>query len=311
MCGVWCRWQDHSCNPDWTRHIIVDFLSSTALLDDLALDGIDVNLQCSMGRFPALQRLRITTANQRSPTSAVSPIAQVVSHSTNLTSLTLSGADDRSILSQLWATLAREQIHLTHITAGAGDPLLAYLCSYVGLRSLTLLNPDAASSDAKAARLADIFYSRALPHHAHSLVGLTCRAGYRGRWNFGTHNAAAIARLRALERLHMSVDPDGILGCVRARPGVSHPDANTAVLFLEVAAQLPVLVEVSISPPGSDSEEYAGALNEVVARFKLHSHSPAVARRIEHAGGSGFVFFRSFTLEHRFGVREFHVTNKS
>ncbi|KAJ7146616.1 hypothetical protein C8R44DRAFT_562088, partial [Mycena epipterygia] len=100
------------------------------------------------------------------------------------------------------------RIRLTDIcTNRVTSDLLAYLASYSGLENLVLRGADNGTRTPEEANcLADDFFRTVLPHHATTLVELSCPAHYECRWSFGTHNVDAILQLHRLRILKMSVD---------------------------------------------------------------------------------------------------------
>lgn len=176
------------------------------MLDNFQLhngDGRAVDV--SLPRLSGLRTLKVTPP--RSPTAPlVRHISRVIVRSRLLSALHLHGG---AVCTPIYNTLRKEQIWITDltVTGGAGEPLLAYLDAYSGLQRLTLGHPDAEGAHTPAGALrTDRFFHTALLGHAGSLRLLRCAANTAGRWSFGAHNAAAVAKLQALEELEMSVN---------------------------------------------------------------------------------------------------------
>ncbi|KAJ6449677.1 hypothetical protein C8R45DRAFT_144428 [Mycena sanguinolenta] len=146
----------------------------------------------------------------------------------------------------LWDRLREEGIRLSEIcTDWITEGLLEYLSSYSGLEQLTVTCADAETAE-ESNRRTDKFFNNALPHHAQSLVSLSCRGDSKGRWSFGTHNIGALSLLHKLNYLRMNVNSvlleDDIIKIETDSEG-----RTTVHRFLDLVNQLPI-TDAAIMP---------------------------------------------------------------
>ncbi|KAJ7803051.1 hypothetical protein B0H14DRAFT_3487792 [Mycena olivaceomarginata] len=140
---------------------------------------------------------------------------------------------------------------LNEITTNVVTPeLFNNLSSYYGIEKLVLLYPDGGSRN-DSDRLADTFFETDLPRHATSLVELSCSAGYKSRFSFGTHNVDVISLLHNLKYLEMSINA-GI--SVEAEKADIDP---IVMLLLETVATLPALRGLTINSAETESNRGA------------------------------------------------------
>ncbi|KAJ6552825.1 hypothetical protein B0H19DRAFT_949973, partial [Mycena capillaripes] len=111
----------------------------------------------------------------------------------------------------IWNILLTEKIHLKDLTTDSvTNEFIEYVSSYSGLERLSLLHSGGNVGFAEADTLADLFFEKALPCHADTLVAFGFSAAYEGRWSFGSHNVEIISRLVCLASLETSVNLEDI-----------------------------------------------------------------------------------------------------
>ncbi|KAJ7227560.1 hypothetical protein C8J57DRAFT_1730900 [Mycena rebaudengoi] len=286
---------------------ICKFLNTSKSLDELQLD-IQGIVDVSSLKVRSLRKFTLKSPRWQSRfdfswmTPPLEPpmyanISQVVAQN-QLTSLHLEGTDKWAMV---WSTLRtnsdESQVKLTEITTNVvTSGLFDYLSSYSGIEKLTLLYPDGGSRN-NSDHLADMFFGIVLPHHATSLVELSCSAGYESRFSFGTHNVDVISQLRKLKSLEMSInagvvrrvdtpddvwiDEDGTkIPIVSIGISVEAEQADidpVVMLLLETAATLPALCSLTINSAETESNRGAWCGNG-----RIH-HTGAVDAAIEKA----------------------------
>ncbi|KAF7345666.1 hypothetical protein MVEN_01586300 [Mycena venus] len=175
------------------------------------LNGI-ADLFPSLPQPLALTELRLTGCNLRLDHGTLP-------HLRSLRSLWLSYSSGK-----IWETLRIECIHLSEIhTDYVQQALLEYMSSYSGLERLTISGADETNqgdeddgdegdgdeddSDKEHLEpLAEEFFTTALPRHKGSLVALSCRGVWEGKWSFGAHNVDLLSQLHRLKSLRMNVN---------------------------------------------------------------------------------------------------------
>ncbi|KAK6977711.1 hypothetical protein R3P38DRAFT_2809979 [Favolaschia claudopus] len=180
---------------------------------------------------------------------------------------------------EIWSCLRKEGVWLREVeTDAVSEELLGYLASYSdSLERLVLMYADG-GNEQQNERLADMFFEDVLLRHAGSLVELSCRGAYEGRWSFGAHNAGKIAAMRRLRTLRMSVNTV----CVwsedgdreSARPGY-HVECdvegeNMVHRFLKLIDQLRI-VEAAVFPASPESSRHSS-----FAIYHLHDGARAI-----------------------------------
>ncbi|KAJ7616575.1 hypothetical protein FB45DRAFT_1063982 [Roridomyces roridus] len=243
-------------DPLWQREAIANFISRAPALEEFGLDMIHISLDS----FPVpsargLRKLDLTVYPwPRSDDNAgqYNSITQLIAAQEHLTCLVLNGPVQWT---ELWVALREAQIHLAEITTTIVSPdLFKYLLSYTGLRKLDLGCQDA-GSQAGNDRLADTFHETVLPHHADSLVELSCPGRYESRFSFGAHNMHVISQLPQLTSLAMSLNS-------AARESTYSQSSESLVyteieptsvnLLLDTASNLPTLRNLTIHAADSD-----------------------------------------------------------
>ncbi|KAJ6598389.1 hypothetical protein DFH09DRAFT_1394595 [Mycena vulgaris] len=242
-------WNNGNGDPNGFEDAVVEFIDSFTTLDELQL--VDPpNL--TLAHLSGVRTLKLS-APVLTP-----PILQVIAHSRALSCLHLhSPSPPGSTWTDVWALLRTEKIELAElsVTGGGSDAFLAYLGSYAGLKHLSLSEPENTTGSA------DIFFAHVLPRHAASLETFRCAPGSEGRWSFGAHNANALLGLRILVTLKMSADSSD----VSLASTESHK--NVVELFVDVAAQLPALRNLSLVATGP---AYNGGTSRRAAAMAAH-----------------------------------------
>ncbi|KAJ6598396.1 hypothetical protein DFH09DRAFT_1356649 [Mycena vulgaris] len=261
-------WSDGSGDPHGVRDAVVEFIESLPTLDEFQLaHGVDPpNL--SLSHLSGVRTLKLSA-----PVSALrtQPILQVIAHSRALSCLHLQSLSSGSTWTDIWALLRAEKIELAElsVTGGGTDALLAYLGSYAGLKHLCLSDSEDTTGSADT-------FAHVLPRHAATLETLRCPAGSDGRWSFGVHNANALLGLNDLVTLEMSANS------VDVGRLSTETHKNVVELFIDVAAQLPVLRHLSMvatGHPGGRGPAGNGLHRAMVGmqiREILESYGPSV-----------------------------------
>ncbi|KAF7345681.1 hypothetical protein MVEN_01587900 [Mycena venus] len=166
-----------------------------------------------------LSSLRLTTKHpgMSSPLNGIAdlfPSLQLdhgsIPHLRSLRSLWLSYSSGK-----IWETLRIECIHLSEIhTDYVQQALLEYILSYSGLERLTNDGDEDDGNDGDdddngrehLEPLVEEFFTTALPRHKESLVALSCRGVWEGKWSFGAHNVDLLSQLHKLKSLRMNVN---------------------------------------------------------------------------------------------------------
>ncbi|KAJ7809211.1 hypothetical protein B0H14DRAFT_2867617 [Mycena olivaceomarginata] len=271
-----------------TTGTICEFLNTLTALDELQLD-IQGTVDVSSLKVRGLRKFTLKSPRWGShfdfswmtpppePTM-YADISQLVAKN-QLASLHLEGTNEWF---KVWRTLRTKSdefpIKLTEITTNVVTPeLFDYLNSYSGIEKLTLLDPDGGSRD-KSDRLANTFFETVLPHHATSLVELSCPAGYESRFSFGTHNVDVISLLHKLESLEMSINAEIPVVSIGISVEAEQADINPVVtLLLETAATLPFLGSLAIYSAETESNRGVWCGNGMI------NHTYAVDAAIEKA----------------------------
>lgn len=200
-------------SPGWQRRAICDFLNGLPALEELQL-LIQGTVDLSSLRPSGIRKMTIKNPSWgrgafHFGVTEQPPMYQDLSKmiaQNRLASLRLEASAEWETVWSMLRAKTDSRSHLTEITTSVVTPeLFAYLTSYSGLRKLSLIHPDGGSREASD-RLADMFFETVLPHHAASLVELSCAAGYESRWSFGTHNVDVISQLDNLKTLEMSIN---------------------------------------------------------------------------------------------------------
>ncbi|KAJ6536269.1 hypothetical protein B0H19DRAFT_1183080 [Mycena capillaripes] len=286
---------------------ICTFLNTLTSLDELQLD-IQGTVDVSSLKVRGLRKFTLKNPRWESnfhfswmtpppkPTM-YADISQLVAQN-KLTALHLEGTD---AWSGVWRTLrmpsdSGSQLKLTEIITNVVTPdLFDYLRSYSGIEKLKLLYPDGGSRD-ESDRLADTFFETILPHHATSLVELSCPASYESRFSFGTHNVDVILLLHNLKSLEMSINASAVrevdtpdvwievdgkefpVDSIGISVEAEQADIDPVVtLLLETAATLPALCNLAINSAETESNRGAWCGNG-----RIH-HTGAVDAAIEKA----------------------------
>ncbi|KAJ6598402.1 hypothetical protein DFH09DRAFT_1022709 [Mycena vulgaris] len=250
-------WKNGKGDPDGFEDAVVEFIDSFTTLDELQLvDPPNLTLAHLSG---------VRTLKLNAPVLAPS-ILQVIARSRALSCLhlcNLQSPSPGSTWTDVWAVLRAERIELAElsVTADGSDALIAYLASYAGLKHLSLTKP---------AGDADAFFARVLPRHAASLETLRCAAAFERRWSFGAHTANTLLGLRKLVTLEMSANSSD----VHRLSTESHK--NVVELFVDVAAQLPTLRNLSLM--GRYRRIVGGRIRKIVESYRPSVESPAVAQ---------------------------------
>ncbi|KAJ7467879.1 hypothetical protein B0H11DRAFT_2046770 [Mycena galericulata] len=313
-------WEIHGQDPGWERRIICEYLNKLPALEEVQLE-IKGLVDLSSLQLSGIQKFTIKTPSWQRPFNGINapsepPMYHEISRLLAQHCLTFLHLEGSKGWSKVWTLLQEKtnsQLHLTEITTNVVTPeLFAYLASYSGIHKLKLQFPDGGSRDASD-RLADTFYETVLPHHATSLVELSCPAAYESRWSFGNHNVDIVSHLHHLNTLEMSInagqtrridssrnskriDVDG-----RSVPVVSigrqveaeQSDIDPVVaLLLHTAATIPALRSLAILPAETESNRGAWcgngrinhrravikAINTAVQHFTSNSPCSAVVR---------------------------------
>ncbi|KAJ7491345.1 hypothetical protein B0H11DRAFT_2008761 [Mycena galericulata] len=299
-------WGMKESSPEWQRRAICDFLNGLPALEELQL-LIQGTVDLSSLRPSGIRKMTIKNPSWgrgafHFGVTEKSPMYQDLSKmiaQNRLASLRLEASAEWETVWSMLRAKTDSRSHLTEITTSVVTPeLFAYLTSYSGLRKLSLIHPDGGSREASD-RLADMFFETVLPHHAASLVELSCAAGYESRWSFGTHNVDVISQLDNLKTLEMSInagesrlidpseeeqfiDPESGEKYMIARIGISveikQADIYPTVgLLLNTAATLPKLLDLTIASAETESNRGAWCGNG-----RIH-HTGAVEQAIEKA----------------------------
>ncbi|KAJ6459016.1 hypothetical protein C8R45DRAFT_556897 [Mycena sanguinolenta] len=191
----------------WGQAVIVDFLNTLATLEvlELNLSGT-INVSCL--KVNNVRKFTLNGQKWGGPRTQLPPaiyldMSQLLSQN-QLNSLHLEGTHHWSVV---WRTLRSTRTRLEEITTSVvTQDLFDYLTSYSGLQKLTLnlKFPDDGNLE-DSNRLADVFFET-VPHHAESLMELSCPAVYESRFSFGTHNVNVVSLLHRLTRLEMSIN---------------------------------------------------------------------------------------------------------
>ncbi|KAF7345687.1 hypothetical protein MVEN_01588500 [Mycena venus] len=248
----------------------VRIVTRSLFLNDLHLWIMRSDLH-GLERLSGLSKLKLFTTNTDGHDGPLfisfQPVVKMISQSPNLSSLDLMvGFMD---ISDIWKMLNAQKIHLKDLTTHSVTiELIQYLASYSGLERLTL--PDAGSNIGVEERdtLADLFFQRALPRHAETLVAFSLPDAYEGHWSFGLHNVDVISRLRKLRILETSVTMADIM------ENSDSGTKNAVVLLLELVANRRALQNVAILP--ATAERNRGA---TCGQPWMH-HSTTVAKRM-------------------------------
>ncbi|KAJ7155768.1 hypothetical protein C8R46DRAFT_1226842 [Mycena filopes] len=233
------RWVITVDDPSWQRDVVAEYLRLLPLLTSLEICSWTRDF--SVPRFSGLRRLKIMTHALNLTESDF----RAITHNHGLTSLTLSlgstGTED--IPAHFWHILRENGVHLREIsTTFVSTDLRDYLCSYSGVEKLSLDSMGWESISADYNICAKTFYETVFPHHAESLVKLTCPIGDEDSWTFGTHNVAAISQLSRLVYLRIGVAARGTVWRVDEEVNVLD------LLFDTASAALPDLRTLLVSP---------------------------------------------------------------
>jgi hypothetical protein len=188
-------------DPSWQHEATLRFLTTAPLLENFDLRADDV-LDLELPLLTSLRKLKIYLKNIR----FVEKVPRLVEKNRGLTALHLAGCG-ASASSEAWNILQSVDQHLTDICAECSPELLAYISSYSGVEKLQLHHP---VGDPRA------FFYDVLPHHAATLLELSCIANRESPWSFGLCAVDGLLNLQRLTHLTMGINEAHIAAPVNA-----------------------------------------------------------------------------------------------
>ncbi|KAJ7769532.1 hypothetical protein B0H16DRAFT_1518143 [Mycena metata] len=269
ICTV--SWRVSNKDVPWICEALQRTLPFIPLLAKLNI-SIDIqsrNAEVCIAGVSGLKHLKINDWGQRCPLGP--QVSDIVAQSPELTSLHLPGHRSYSVVWPIFNSAISKSVRLTQLTTHTvATELLTYLASYSGLEMLALNGVDAGNRQASD-ELAYCFFTTVLPHHAETLVNLSCTAGYESNWSFGTHNVASLLSLHRLQRLRVSVNAADVFDPInrtQRKRNIKTIDNNVHLLLRSVH-HLPSLECVSITYGAAQGNRNARCGNPRQTHAKL------------------------------------------